>query len=218
MTELERALVALGEEVEVPQSPDLWPQIADRLQRRTWLRPAVFALAAGLAALAIALAVPPARSAILKFFHIGSITVERVDTLPNAQRRPLATGLGPALRQPTLKLPASLTATAYYKRPGLAAALLRYHGKRVLYAELRGDQMSFAKKAVGPTTHFEEAQLGEFGMYISGVPHVLTWDSGSVHTRLVGNVLIWLQNGVTYRLEGPLAKGPMLALARQITR
>ena len=29
----------------------------------------------------IALAVPPARSAILRFFHIGSATVERVETL-----------------------------------------------------------------------------------------------------------------------------------------
>src|SRR5947207_317392 len=149
MTELERALVALGEDLEFPQSRDVWPRIADRLQRRRWVRPAVFALAAGVVALAIALAVPPARSAILKFFHIGSVTVERVDTLPPAQTRPFATGLGPPRTQPTLKLPASLTATSYYKRPGMAAALLRYRGRQVLYARLTGDQMGFAKKVVG---------------------------------------------------------------------
>ena len=218
MTELERALVALGEELEFPQSRDAWPRIADRLRRRRWVRPAVFALAAGVVALGIALAVPPARSAIFKLFHIGSVTVERVDTLPPAQTRPFATGLGPARAQPTLKLPSGLTATTYYKGPGMAAALLRYRGRQVLLAELRGDQMGFAKKVVGPTTHIEEVRLGEFGLFLSGAPHVLMWDSGDVQTRLAGNVLIWLGKGVTYRLEGQLTKGQMLVLARQITR
>src|SRR5689334_5686548 len=128
MTELERALVALGEELDFPDTPGVWHQVAPRLHRRRW----VWAVAFAVAALAIAFAVPPARSAILKFFHIGSVTVEQVDTLPPAQTRPFATGLGPALTQPTVKLPASVTATKYYKRPGLAAALLRYRGAQVL--------------------------------------------------------------------------------------
>jgi hypothetical protein len=217
MTELERALVALGDELDFPQSRDVWPQVADRLQRRRWVRPAVFALAAGVVALGIALAVPQARSAIQKFFHIGSVTVEQVETLPPAQTRPFATGLGPALRRPTVKLPASVTATAYYERPGMAAALLRYRGRQVLYARLTGDQMVFTKKFVGPTTHVEDARIGEWGMWLSGGMHVLRWDRGSAQTRLAGNVLIWLSNGVTYRLEGELTKGQMLALARQIT-
>jgi hypothetical protein len=217
MTELERALVALGDDLEFPHSRDVWPQIADRLQRRRWVRPAVFALAAAVVAFGIALAVPHARSAIAKFFHIGSVTVERVETLPPAQTRPFATGLGPALTRPTVKLPASVKATAYYNRPGMAAALLRYRGKQVLYARLTGDQMGFAKKVVGPTTHLDEVPLGEFGLFLSGTPHVLLWDRGNVQTRLAGNVLIWLSNGVTYRLEGQLTKGQMLALARQIT-
>jgi hypothetical protein len=217
MTELERALLALGDDVEFPRSRDLWPQIEDRLQRRRWVRPAVFALAAAVVAFGIALAVPQARSAIQKFFHIGSVTVERVETLPPAQTRPFATGLGPALARPTVKLPASVTATAYYRRPGMAAALLRYRGRPVLYARLTGDQMGLAKKVAGPTTHLEEVPLGEFGLFLSGAPHVLMWDRGNVRTRLAGNVLIWLSNGVTYRLEGELTKGQMLALARQIT-
>src|SRR5205814_6335584 len=138
---LERALVALGGELEFPPAPDAWPRVAERLQRRRWVRPTVFALAAGVLALGIALAVPPARSAILKFFHIGSVTVERVDTLPPAQTRPFATGLGPAQPSPTLQLPAGLSATKYYKGPGMAAALIRYRGKQLLYVRLRGDQM-----------------------------------------------------------------------------
>jgi hypothetical protein len=223
MTELERALVALGQELDYPATPELWPHVRDRLQRRRWLRPAVFALAAVVLAIGIAMAVPPARSAILRFFHIGAATVERVETLPPAQQRPLVSGLGPALSHPTLKLPDGLSASRYYARPGLAAALLRYDGKPVLLAELQGDQMGLFKKFVEPDTKVEPVQLGEFGLWITGGPHVLMWqfNYGEIHqtkTRLAGSVLLWLRNGVTYRLEGDLDKGQMLELARQITR
>ena len=216
MTELERALVSLGGELEYPVVGDAWPQVEARLRRRR-LWPVVL-VAAAVLAIGIAFAVPPARSAILRFFHIGSVSVERVQTLPPAQTRPFSTGLGPKRLRPTVQLPAGLTATAYYRRPGLHAALLRYHGKQVLYAELRGDQMGFAKKLAGAATHVEEVRIGEFGMYLSGAPHVLTWEQGNVQTRLAGNVMLWLDRGVTRRLEGPLDKRQMLALAREITR
>src|SRR5438034_11130266 len=139
MTELERALAALGNELEFPPTPNLWPRIAERVQRRRWARPAVFVLAVGALAIGIAMAVRPARSAILKFFHIGSVMIERVQTLPPAQTRPFSSGLGPARAQPTLKLPASVTPLHYYARPGLAAALVHYRGTPVLVAELQGD-------------------------------------------------------------------------------
>jgi hypothetical protein len=216
MTELERALVALGDELEYPAARGAWPQVAPRLQRRRWWPAAL--VAAAVVAVGIAFAVPPARSAILRFFHLGSVTVQQVQTLPPAPARPFSTGLGPKLSQPTVKLPAGLTATAYYARPGLAAAVLRYRGERVLYARLTGDQMAFAKKLAGPTTHIDEVALGEFGLWLSGAPHVLAWDRGNVRTRLAGNVLLWLDRGVTYRLEGPLGRGQMVALARRITR
>src|SRR5256885_16519855 len=95
MTELERALVALGRDVEFPATPDVWAGVGERLHRRRWLRPVVFAVALGALAIGVAMAVPPARSTILRFFHIGSATVERVQTLPAAQERPPAAGPGP---------------------------------------------------------------------------------------------------------------------------
>lgn len=214
MTELERALVALGEDMAFPDTPAVWHRVEPRLhRRRRWVLPVVFAAVA----LGVAFAVPPARSAILKFFHVGSVTVERVDTLPPAQTQPFAYGLGPARTQPTLQLPAALHAVHYYKGPSMAAALLRYRGKQVLYARLTGDQMGFSKKFAGPTTHIEEVRLGEFGLWISGGEHVLRWQYGQAQTRLAGNVLLWLANDVTYRLEGELTKGQLVALARKIT-
>jgi len=223
MTELERALVALGDSLELPATPDVWPGVRERLQRPRWFRPALAAVALGVLALGIAFAVPDARSAILRFFHVGAATVERVDTLPPAQERPLVSGLGAPVSHATLELPRGVNALRYYERPGLDAALVRYRGERVLVAEVVGDQMAFFKKVTGPTTHVDEVPLGEFGLWITGAPHVLMWQfqAGDVRvgrTRLAGSVLVWLSNGVTYRLEGDLDKSQMLKLARQITR
>jgi hypothetical protein len=223
MTELERALVALGNELEFPRTPDVWPRVRERLQRRRWFRPAVFAVALGVVAIGIAFAVPPARSAILRFFHLGAATVEQVDTLPPAQQRPLVSGLGAPVGHATLKVPQGVTALRFYERSGLDAALLRYRGKPVLLAEVRGDQMGFFKKFTDENTRVEEARIGEFGVWIAGGPHVLLWEfhPNEIHeaqTRLAGDVLLWLKDDVTYRLEGDLDKGQMIELARQITR
>src|ERR687890_1670391 len=134
MTELERALVALGEELDLPSTPDVWPRVRERLQRPRWFRPALAAVALGVVALAIAFAVPDARSAILRFFHLGAATVERVDTLPPARERPLVSGLGAPVSHVTLRLPRGVTALRYYERPGLDAALVRYRAQQLLIA------------------------------------------------------------------------------------
>jgi hypothetical protein len=218
MTELERALVALGNELDFPATPDVWSRVEPRLQRRRWVRPAVFAAAVVAVAIGIAMAVPPARSAILKFFHIGAATVEQVETLPPAQTQPFAYGLGPPRSRATVDLPASVTPLHYYAQHGLRAALVRYRGKQLLFARLEGDQMGFSKKFTDPTTHVEDARIGEWGIFFSGGMHVIRWQFGAVPTRLAGNVLLWLDRGVTYRLEGPLDKSQMLRLGRQITR
>src|SRR3954452_13009374 len=70
-----------------------WPEtpaFALARRRRRW--PIVAACAA--AAVAAAFAVPQSRGAILRLFHLGAASVEVVETLPAAERRPLAEGLG----------------------------------------------------------------------------------------------------------------------------
>ena len=224
MTELERALVALGDELEFPPTPAVWPRVVGRLQQRRWLRPAVVGVVAAVLAVAIAFAVPPVRSAILRFFHIGAVTVERVDTLPPAQQRSLVSGLGEPVSHPTLAVPRAARALHFYEQPGLAAALLGYRGKPVLLAKIDGNQMGLSKKIVGEATKVAPVALGDFAVWISGAPHVIIWQVntfGPLHegrTRLAGNVLLWLEGNTTYRLEGDLKQGEMLGLARDITR
>src|SRR3954470_6850786 len=70
-----------------------WPEtpaFALKPRRRRW--PLVAAPAAG--AVVSAFAVPQSRGAILRFFHLGAASVEVVETLPAADRRPLTEGLG----------------------------------------------------------------------------------------------------------------------------
>src|SRR5207244_3067329 len=59
-----------------------------------WRRAVVLALALVAIAVATAFAVPQARTAILRFFHLGGATVIRVETLPPAVERKHAGGLG----------------------------------------------------------------------------------------------------------------------------
>ena len=230
MTELERALFALGRELDIPPEPDLRSRVRERIERRPrYRRVAVLALAL-LVALGIALAVPPARSAILRFFHIGAVTIERVETLPAAREHSLAAGLGPALslhdaeaRSGVPLVLAGPRPRRFYAQPGLIATLLQYRGKPVLLAELQGDQMGVSKKFVGPATRVEPAPIGSFGLWLEGGKHVLTWAAASggirqVERRFAGNVLIWAEGNRTYRLEGGLNMGQMLELGRQITR
>jgi hypothetical protein len=190
----------------------------------------VLALAVLVVALGIALAVPPARSAILRFFHIGAVTIEHVETLPAAREASLVAGLGPALplREAEARSGVPLVLAGprpqrFYAQPGLIATLLRYGGKPVLLAELQGNQMGVVKKFATPNTRIGPAPIGSFGIWIEGGKHVLTWAAASgeirqLPGRLAGNVLIWTEGNRTFRLEGALNMGQMLELGRQITR
>jgi len=231
MTELERALVQLGRELDLPPEPDLRSRVRERIERRPRYRRALVpALALLLVALGIAFAVPDARSAILRFFHIGSATIERVETLPPARERPLTAGLGPALSLRDAEARSGVTLVLkgprpqrFYAQPGLLATVLRYGGAPVLLAELQGDQTGIVKKLAGPGTSVEPAPIGSFGLWLSGGRHLLIWETGAgevrqQETRLAGNVLIWTESGRTFRLEAPLDQGQMLELGRQITR
>jgi hypothetical protein len=227
MTELERALLQLGHELEFPPEPDLRGRVRERIVRRRWVRPLAFAVALVVVAFGIAMAVPQARSAILDFFHIGAVTIQRVETLPPAKQAPLTESLGPVMTRAAAEQDSGFALvlhgvkpSRFYSRPGLIATLLEAHGKPVLFAEFAGDQMALTKKLAPQDTQIEFADIGPFGgAWITGGKHVILWDEGRIETaRLAGNVLIWADQNRTFRLEGDLSKDDMLQLARDITQ
>lgn len=234
MTELERALLALGRELDVPATPELTSRVRARVGRRSPWRPAlVVAVALAVVGLGIAFAVPSARSSILRFFHLRGATVERVETLPPAGKQPLVFGLGPARPRGAaeeiagfaMKLPPFEhgAPTRYYGAPGLVATSFRDHGTLVLLVELSGQQAGITKKFVSGTTRVEPATVSGkyFGLWISGGPHVIRWSTPGrdhvVPTRLAGSVLLWETDDRTYRLEGRLTRDEAMALAHRLT-
>src|SRR6266487_3972755 len=100
MTELERKLVELGRVLQVATPPPVTARVAADLRRhrppdsRRGVRSsAAIAFLAAVVAVAAAVAVPSARTSLLRFFHLGGVTIERVDKLPQVvPRGPLAPG------------------------------------------------------------------------------------------------------------------------------
>ena len=218
--DLARELTALAAHVDWPETPEL--RLA--LEPRRGRRPIAAALAfAAVLALFAALAVPQSRGAILRFFHLGSATIVRVDKLPAAQERPLEVGLGApvtradaaTLLKGTLLLP---SATAPLYRTGSAVSIVfSYKGAPVLLNEFPYGSGFMKKLASGGTSIEPGGVEGVPSIWISGARHDFFFPSAS--PRLAGNVLIWEQNGTTYRLESrSLSHADALALARSLTR
>ena len=229
MTELERALVALGRELDVPAAPNLAPVVRARIDRRERRRRAlVVAVALAAVAIAVAMAVPQARTAILRFFHIGAVTVQHVNTLPHATHASMTAGLGQQLVREDAEGVAGFSARLgtlappgpWWARKGLLATFVRRHPS-VLLVELSGDQFGFAKKYAN--SGVEPATVrGEFALWIRG-PHVLTYVLGPENrlvqvARYSGNALVWERDGITYRLEGEPSLAGAVRDAERITR
>jgi hypothetical protein len=218
MTELERALERLAAEIDWPSTPSLQLRHGPARRRRLLLAVALVLLALG-----IAFAVPPARSAILRFLHLGSVTIERVDTLPAAEERPLSSSLGvPITRADArgllgtrFRTPGAVEPQLY--RSGQSVSALLATPDPVLLTELRagvnGDML--VKKLVGTSTDVHGVDLGfdAPAVWIGGREHVYL--APSLPPRLAGNTLIWVRGGITYRLEG---KTLSLTLARTLAR
>jgi len=210
MTELERDLRALR--LDWPETPD----VASRLELRPRRRLLVPALAfAVILAVAAAFAVPQSRSAILRFFHLRGVTVERVGTLPRAEERPLAAGLGSAIDDARAKivlggpfLPAAHG--TLYERDGIVSTLLP---GPVLLSEFGAPE--YLKKFVTSNVEWVKVAPNVQGLWIAGEPHVVFFPGAS--PRLAGNVLVFATGTRTVRLEGhDLARDDALAKAREI--
>jgi hypothetical protein len=214
MTELEHALESL--EIDWPATPSFELRAPARRARR----PYVLAVAAGIVvAVACAFAVPQSRSAILRFFHVGGETIERVDTLPSAQERALRASLGFRISQADaarlLGRPFAVPAARVYRSGRVVSALLP--GEILLSETLTGNDRVLLKKFVGGATDVEEVVLrpGLTGLWIHGGRHVFI--APQLPPRFAGNTLVWQRGGITFRLERKsLTRAEAIRLARTL--
>jgi hypothetical protein len=239
VSELEQTLRSIGRELDVPEAPELTSRVLRGLGPSVRARPtrrlvAVFAVLLA-AALVATLAIPEARSALLRFLQIGSERIELVDELPEVSPVPAELDLGRALGERVslaearrragfdlLELPeppdqvylgARGTVWFLYGRPAAVRLLVAQT------TELEIDEPFILKKLVGAGTHVEEATVrGVPAYFLSGDPHVvmLLDENGIPYqetARLARDVLVWEEHGRTIRLEGDFTRADAVALA-----
>lgn len=252
MDELERELFAVGRAIAYPVERDATRRVLEQIEGRPWWSPGggrpswsfwlpgrrLVAVAVAVVALAVAgaMAVPSARSAILRWLHLGGIRVERVSELPLVQpRTPLNLGERVTVAEARarvdfrLQIPSFDAATTVYvsrRFPpgGRVSFLVGTPGHpRLLLTEFRGSRTrDYADKIAGPKTHAELLTIdGRPAIWISGAPHAFHFvdRSGGVldePLRLATNTLIWERSGLTLRFEGKMSRRTAIELARRV--
>jgi hypothetical protein len=243
VNELERTLLAVGRDLDVPETPDLVPAVLTRLEPRSEgaARPfgrrelAIAFAVVLLAALAAVLAVPEARSALLRVLHLGGERIELVDELPTADDALDESTLGTRVTLEEARSRAGFplreiddppdrvyllgdrpTVWFVYGPPGDVHLLVSQTPHLVVDHDL------IVKKAAGPGTTIEETEVdGSPAFFLSGDPHLLLLfdDNGEVitdSTRLAENVLIWQDDNRAFRLEGDFSMDEAVELGESL--
>jgi hypothetical protein len=243
MPDLELALADLGRHVEFPPTPDLAPRVSERLAERPAPRPGLTrrrALALALALLAVAvaavLAVPQTRAAILEFFHLRGVTIERVGELPTVplQREFNKLFLGEKVSLDEARDRADFEIVVpealgdpdgvYFQEspPGGMVSLVygTLEHPRALFTQFRGSVEEVIFKKVAAGTQIASVRVGgEAGYFLSGHPHDFSYfDTRGEYrreiVRLAGNTLLWERGPLTLRLEADLNEQEALKIAR----
>ena len=213
MTDLELELRALATHIDLPPTPPLAGAVLARVTRRRRSRRLVaVAVALGVAALAVAFAVPESRATLLRFFHLRGASVTIVDKLPPlTTHRSLGQPIGFDQAGFRLLLPNGRRPEKIYAGDG--GYWLRYRG--LLLFELEsGAGAEIVKKATLATMDVEYVQVhGEPGIWI-GRRHALYLPGGP--PVAAGHALIWQHGPLTLRLEAVVGRDQALAIARGV--
>ena len=242
MNDLEQRLRALGDEIAFPATPEFalpYAVQAPRRPRLVWVGIALALVAVCLGA--VLAASPSARSGLRDLFGIGSVRVIRVADPPTATEtlekparlvpfgRPVSLAAARRAVDFELLLPESINgkppARIYLDRTigGGLVSIVWCCSPRIVLTQLLGQEFAFLRKTVGPATTIEEVSVdGLEGLWIEGSDHILRIvdTEGLFRERAVlvrGGVLVWVDRGVTFRLEGEVGKAEALAIARRLS-
>lgn len=238
MTELERALLAVGRNLEVPATPDLTGAVRARLAegRRPTLvsrRALVVALAVLAVAVGAVLAVPQARSTIKDWLGIGNVTIRYVDELPPVEQATDDLGLGEQMSLEEARERAGFRVRVptvdglddppkvYYNESSSQVAFLYGSEEKPKLLITQADARGAIEKIVNLNVTERElvvVEPGYAGVWLYGAKHAIFYP-GTNHEepfRLVGNALVYEIDGVTLRLEAEVSKDEALRIARSM--
>jgi hypothetical protein len=200
MSDLIRELEQLGPELEWPPTPAFTPRAQPVRRRRRLSRGLVIAIALGI------LALGAGALAATGVIHFGGATITRVDTLPPVDRAPrLQLGMPITLRQARGLLPFTLPPRlahpdAAYTDNGAVSLLYLRDGRPHAVLTVLREGPGIISKLVYTTTKVRRVRVdGARGLYIPGV-HVVDFLYED-RPRLSKPTLLWVRDGLTYRLE-----------------
>jgi hypothetical protein len=224
LPDLDRDLRALAEFVDLPGERDLVPAVLARLHKQRypgrWRRIASVAALVLVVSLAATMAVPDARTAVLRFLGIKGATVIRVDELPPASAAPQEYGESVTLMEAERVVgfrplviedgePDDVRIDRF--SPYFIVILYGDPNVRLRLTEMVG---GLTQKYARVEQRVERVRVGgEPGIWVEG-RHVVSEPFGL--PRLSGNVLLWEQDGLTLRLEGKFTKEQALELANSV--
>lgn len=240
---LEAELRALGRQLDVPPTPDVWNAVHRRLnsaaagprrRRRGWLAAAVLVV---LTTAAVLGATPQGRAAVAELLQFAGINVRQEPgpgpaepgRLPEANQKTLADARRAAsfhvLTLPTLGQPDQVIVAggrpprvvSLVYRAGPARPKAGSDGVAARLDQFDGTAQPVFDKFVGDGSTEEVRVAGRRALWVRG-PHELVYidRSGvarSESARLAANTLIWQIDGVTLRLEGAFSRDEAIRVA-----
>jgi hypothetical protein len=237
MPELEQALLAVGRNLDVPATPDLAGSVRRRLAegRRPWFsrRLLVIALAVLAVAVGAVLAVPQARSTIRDWLGIGNVTIRYVEDLPPVDQATGDLGLGERMSLEEARERAGFRVRVptvdglddppkvYYNDVSSQVAFLYGSEERPKLLITQADARGAIEKLVNLNATERElvvVEPGYAGVWLYGEKHAIFYPSTDHEEpfRLVGNALVFENDGVTLRIEAEISKDEALRIARSL--
>jgi hypothetical protein len=195
----------------------------------------VLAFATLAVAVGAAMAVPQSRAAILEFFGLRGVEIQRVEKLPPVPRQTtLDLGDEVTLEQAAARaafdvvIPEELGDPdhVYYLDFPVGGMVSFVYGDtqepRALFTQFRATVEDAVHKKVLEDTRIEPLRIeGEPGFWLTGEPHLFYYVDAQgrfddENIRLAGNVLLWERGLLTLRLEGDLSRAEAVEIARSV--
>lgn len=230
----EAQVEAMAREFEFPPTPDIAGAVHDRIAapRRgmAWQRALTVAAAGLLVALIAVLAVPDWRARALDWLQIGAVRLVDETETPAATVTPLESVLvlpgrttlenAQAAVDFPIRLPARLPApdaVSVQHSPYPLVVLVWLEADAPPLSVHQIDTRNVVIK--GYTGAIERVEVnGAEGVWLSG-PHnldILPGDNTLIRRYVESHVLLWEEDGITYRIEGDLALDEAVAVAESL--
>lgn len=211
--------------------------------RRRLTRRVLAAAAVALVVLAGLLAVTPTREAIARWLGVGAVSITNTNVLPPEGLNPapgaptddgrppesgsidldaVARELPFPVRLPDPAVTGELLDAEVDASVPVGLVELRFDGVTIVEIGSQRDTPPVIAKVVGPgTVTTSVTVVGRPGFWLTGEPHRVasTDPDGTVRldtVRQAGDVLIWEDGGVTYRIEGAPTLGDAQAIAASL--